>query len=113
MSKATYRNDVVLIRPTLTQALEQIGKWVICSFNGDEGEAPYESEPHQITGVIVPAPGGLLAPQIMVDSWIGGAPDPCGFEYEIHLEEIRYMRIIANPEKATRYDPERHLIDAY
>lgn len=112
MSKATCRNDVVLIRPTLAQALEQTGKWVVCSFNGGEGEAPYESEPHQITGVIVPAPGGLLAPQIMVDSWIGGIPDPCGFEYEIHLDQIRYMRIIANPKKGILSDHQTPLIDA-
>ena len=84
--------DVVMIKPGIAQALELLGKWVVCRLQW-EGEEAWSSGPCQVVGVVVPAPGSAVGAQLLVDEtpWI---PVLEGYSSEIFLDSIKHLRIV-------------------
>lgn len=84
--------DVTMLRPSLAQAMELLGKWVICRVTWGEGVEECDSAPAQVVGVVVPAPGTRVEPQLLLSS--GEGVEVCGYEFELYLDSIKYLRII-------------------
>lgn len=94
-------SDCVIIRPGLAQAMELLGKWVICRVRWDDEDESHDSGPSQVVGVVVPAPGGPVQAQILLNSkpWestIGG------FELELFLDTLLHVKIVEPPADALR-----------
>jgi len=84
--------DVTMLRPTLAQAFELLGKWLICRVSWGDGVEECDSAPAQVVGVVVPAPGTRVEPQLLMSS--GQGVEVCGYEFELYLDSIKYFRII-------------------
>ena len=86
-----------IIRPTVAQAMELLGKRVVCRVFWEDGasdptEMPYDSSPAQIVGVVVPAPGSKVAAHmLMLD---GDKEAPYGWHYELFLDAIQIVKVI-------------------
>lgn len=89
--------SLCIVRPTLDQVMPLLGGWIVCGYYDESEGEKYEGGPCQLVGVLTAAPGGNLGHQLFLDSWVSGQPDRAGFEYEIDLSEVRYIRLIEPP----------------
>lgn len=85
--------------PTLHQIQQALGRWVVVGFVDEVGN-PYESEATLIVGVLVPATGVSLHPQIFVADSLEGASSPAGYDWEILLDSVRYFRFVDAPHQS-------------
>jgi len=89
MSSST---EMTMLRPSLAQALDLLGKWVICRVSWGDGVEECDSAPAQVVGVVVPAPGTRVEPQLLMSS--GQGVETSGYEFELYLDSIRFLRVI-------------------
>ncbi|EWC39360.1 hypothetical protein B597_020655 [Stutzerimonas stutzeri KOS6] len=89
-------SNVDIIRPSLDQLMSLLGSWIVCGYYDESSGEKYESSPCQLVGALTAAPGTNMQHQIFLDSWVGGQP-AAGFEYEVDLSEVRYIRTIDPP----------------
>ncbi|WP_144411511.1 hypothetical protein [Azotobacter chroococcum] len=84
-----------IIKPTYAQALELLGKWVICrvDWGGGEADDVYDTEPAQIVGVVVPAPGSAVAAQILMHGGRGLKASE-GYEFELFLDVVKFLQVV-------------------
>lgn len=83
----------VYIRPAIAQAMDLLGKWVVCRVKYDDEPDFHDTTPAQVVGVVVPAPGGPVLPQLLLNSrpWI----ECCeGYEFEIFLDTVILIHIV-------------------
>lgn len=91
-------NDLFMLRPTLPQAMSLLGKWLVCRVSYGDGGV-FDTDPAQVVGVVVPAPGLSVEPQLLMHSW--KRVEPGGYECEIYLESIQYLRVVSPPLQAS------------
>ena len=92
---------LTLIRPGSTEAMQLLGQWIVCLlWWGDEDE-PVDTCPAQVVGVVVPAPGGPVKPQLLMNARPWDGPSE-GFEYEIFLDTVMHLHVVAPPRDALR-----------
>lgn len=92
---------LTLIRPGLPEAMELLGQWVVCRLSWGDGDEPSSTRPAQVVGVVVPAPGGPVKPQLLMNSrpWVEVIE---GFEYEVFLDTVMHLRVVEAPQDALR-----------
>ena len=88
----------VINRPTVAQAMELLGKRVVCKVFWDDGlndpsEARCDPPPARIVGVVVPAPGSGVAAQILMHDG-DDKEAPYGWHYELFLDAIQIVRVL-------------------
>ncbi len=88
----TSPTEVTMLRPTLAQAHELLGKWIICRVIWGDGVDECDSALAQVVGVVVPAPGTRVEPQLLMSS--GQGLETCGYEFELYLDSIRFLRVV-------------------
>lgn len=88
-----------IFKPTMAQIQSALGRWVIAGFIDGEG-VPYESEPILIVGLLVPAQGFSLPVQVFVADSSETANSSTGYDWEILLDQIQYVRYVDAPLKA-------------
>lgn len=88
----TSPTEMTMLRPTLAQAHDLLGKWVICRVTWGDGVEECDSAPAQVVGVVVPAPGTRVEPQLLMSS--GQGVETCGYEFELYLDSIKFLRVI-------------------
>lgn len=85
-----------IARPSLDQVMPLLGSWIVCGYYDESSGEKYEGSPCQLVGALTAAPGTNMQHQIFLDSWVGGQ-SAAGFEYEVDLSEVRYIRTIEPP----------------
>lgn len=85
-----------IFKPSLTQIQRAFGRWVVTGFLDGEGR-PYESGPVLIVGVLIPAPGVSLSAQVFVADSSETASSPSGYDWEILLDQVQYVRYVDAP----------------
>jgi hypothetical protein len=83
----------VYVRPGVTQAMELLGKWVACRIRyADEAELR-DIEPAQVVGVVVPALGGPVEAQLLLNSrpWVACIE---GYELEVFLDTVVHIHVV-------------------
>lgn len=88
------------MRPTLDQLMSYLGGWIVCGYCDEIDGEKYEGGPYNLVGVLTAAPGGTLEHRVFLDSWLGGQPDSGGFEFDIGISRLRYIRIVSTPAHA-------------
>lgn len=81
----------VLLHPTAAQALDLLGEWVTCGVVWVDDEPVHRTEPAQIVGVVVAAPGSGVRAQILMHAGGEHLVDTEGYQYELLLDSIRFI----------------------
>lgn len=81
-----------IIRPTLAQVLELMGRTVVCRVAFDDGEM-FDSSPSVVVGVVVAAPGSKVFNQILLHDPNLPLP-PEGYGWEARLDLIKFLRVL-------------------
>lgn len=94
-------NHLALIRPGVTEAIQLLGQWIVCRVSYDDGEAPCDTPPAQVVGVVVPATGGPVLPRLLMNS-CPRVKISDGVEYDLYLDTIMHVRVVEPPYDALR-----------
>lgn len=71
-----------------------LGQWVVMRLAALPGEfEAFDTAPSKVVGVVVPAKDGAVLPRLLLSTepWV---PVVEGFEYQVDLEDILFLRVV-------------------
>lgn len=92
----TQIQSAPILRPRPSQALDLLGKWVVCRIDYGGPEGPHDTDPAQIVGLVLPAPGTEVRAQLLMHSWDDSLAHE-GFQYEVYLEYVQFLTVVSPP----------------
>lgn len=85
-----------IFSPTLSQIQGALGRWVIAGFRDERGRL-YESSPVLVVGLLTPASGFSLMPQVYFADSRASAGVGAGYDWEAFLDQLEYVRYVEEP----------------
>lgn len=89
--------SVPILRPGPSEAFDLLGKWVVCRIDYGGPEGLYDTDPAQVVGVVVPAPGTAVKAQLLMNSWDDSLAEE-GFQYEVYLDYVQFLVVVSPPQ---------------